>query len=73
MWRTSVSQTILKQGCWENNWEMKKASMKNLESLLVSNYENKFQSQRAKQEKHSEIQFLKEHLALVENNLWVDD
>ncbi|TRZ12173.1 hypothetical protein HGM15179_014924 [Zosterops borbonicus] len=46
-----------------------KASKKNLESLLVSNCENKIRSQKAKQEKHSEIQFLKEQLALVENNL----
>ncbi|KAM3678675.1 LOW QUALITY PROTEIN: testis-specific gene 10 protein [Ammospiza maritima maritima] len=46
-----------------------KASMKNLESSLVSNCEKEFQSQRANQGKVSEIQVHKEQLALVENNL----
>ncbi|KAM7031213.1 LOW QUALITY PROTEIN: testis-specific gene 10 protein [Passerculus sandwichensis] len=46
-----------------------KASMKKLESSLVSNCEKEFQSQRANQGKVSEIQVHKEQLALVENNL----
>ncbi|KAM4790015.1 LOW QUALITY PROTEIN: testis-specific gene 10 protein [Cyanocitta cristata] len=50
-----------------------RASMKNLESVLVSSCEKAFWSQRAKQEKDSEIQFLKEQLALVENNLAVQN
>lgn len=43
--------------------------MKNLESLLALNREKGFQSEIAKQEQNSEIQFLKEQLSLTESKL----
>lgn len=46
-----------------------RATLKHLESLLVSSHDKGFQAQRAKQEKDTEIQLLKEQLSLAEHKL----
>ncbi|XP_064905949.1 testis-specific gene 10 protein isoform X2 [Columba livia] len=48
-----------------------RATLKHLESLLVSSHDKGFQAQRAKQEKDTEIQLLKEQLSLAEHKLAV--